>query len=163
MTDDHAVAAIAPGTATAPGTAHPGAPVTHARRTTAAAGASVTALSLAGVVLTVMALDDLVTSDKFSNVAASPAAVLYATLGVIVIRRVGNVIGWLLLVVGGGLAIMVSASAYAVLGVTHPGMLPAPELIGLLAEWSFAPVFTPGRGATISGTLPAAHLTPASA
>ena len=35
---------------------------------------------------------------------------------------------------------MASASAYAVLGITHPGTLPAPELMALLAEWSFVPV-----------------------
>ena len=27
------------------------------------------------------------------------------------------------------------------LGITQPGTLPAPELMGLLAEWSFIPVF----------------------
>ena len=116
-------------------------PVTGSRRVTAAASVVVTAVSLAGVVLTVLAWGDLVISDRITNLWAAPAAVLYATLGTLVVRRAGKVIGWFLLGEGAGLAIMASASAYAVLGITHPGTLPAPELVGLLAEWSFVPVF----------------------
>jgi signal transduction histidine kinase len=118
-----------------------GAPVTHSRRATAIAWCAVAVLALAGVVLTVLASGDLVTSDTISNFVTAPAAVLYATLGALVVRRVGNVIGWLVLGVGAGTAVMGSASAYAVLGITHPGTLPAPALMALLAEWSFVPVF----------------------
>jgi signal transduction histidine kinase len=103
--------------------------------------ALVTALALAGAVLTVMASGGLVTSDTISNLAAAPAAVLYATLGALVVRRAGNVIGWLLLGEGAAMAIVASASAYAVLGITQPGTLPGPDLVGLLAEWSVVPVF----------------------
>ncbi len=115
--------------------------LTHSRRTTAVAWFSVAVLSLAGAVLTVLASGDLVTSDTISNFAAAPAAVLYATLGALVVRRAGNVIGWFVLGVGASMAVVVSASAYAVLGITHPGTLPAPKLVALLAEWSFVPVF----------------------
>jgi signal transduction histidine kinase len=125
--------------------------------------ASVTALSVAGAVLTVLAWSDLKTQDAVSNLSGAPAAVLYATLGALVVRRAGNVIGWLLLGEGAGLAIMSSASAYAVLGVTHPGTLPVPELVGLLAEWSFVPVLT-GIGFMLllfpSGTLPSPRWRP---
>jgi signal transduction histidine kinase len=103
--------------------------------------ALVTALALAAAVLTVMASGSLTTSDTIANFGAAPAAVLYATLGALVVRRAGNVIGWLLLAEGAALAIVASASAYAVLGITQPGTLPAPELVGLLAEWSVVPVF----------------------
>ncbi len=52
-----------------------------------------------------------------------------------------NLIGWMLLGEGAGLAILSLASAYAVVGIaTHPGTLPAPQLVGLLAEWIFVPV-----------------------
>jgi signal transduction histidine kinase len=120
-------------------------------------------VALAGAVLTVLASGPLLTSETISNFLAAPAAVLYATLGALVVRRAGNVIGWFLLVIGAGMAIMASASAYAVLGITHPGTLPAPELVGLLAEWSFVPVFS-GLGFMLvlfpSGTLPSPRWRP---
>ena len=135
--------------------------MTRSRRATAAAWISITAVSLAGAVLTVMASGHLVTSDTVANLGMAPSAVLYATLGAIVVRRAGNVIGWFLLGIGAGLAILPSASAYAVLGITHPGTLPAPELVGLLAEWSFVPLFS----AIVlllfpSGTLPSPRWRP---
>ena len=118
-----------------------GAPVTHSRRATAIAWFAVAVVALAGAVLTLLASGPLTTSDTISNFGAAPAAMLYATLGALVVRRAGNVIGWLLLGEGAALAIMAAASAYAVLGITQPGTLPAPELMGLLAEWSVIPVF----------------------
>jgi signal transduction histidine kinase len=117
-------------------------PVTRSRRATAALWASVTALSLTGAVLTIVAWGDMSTRDAISNLGAVPAAIVYATLGALVVRRAGNVIGWFLLGIGAATAIMFLGSAYAVLGVAHPGTLPAPELAGLLAEWVFVPTFT---------------------
>ena len=137
--------------------------MTSSRRATAVAWLSITVLSLAGAVLTVLAWGDLKTQDAVSNLGTAPAAVLYATLGALVVRRAGNLIGWLLLGEGAGLAIMSLASAYAVLGITHPGTLPAPELVGLLAEWSFIPVLT-GVGFMLllfpSGSLPSPRWRP---
>ena len=131
--------------------------MTGARRATAVAWLSITVLSLAGAVLTVLAWGDLKTQDAVSNLSTAPAAVLYATLGALIVRRAGNLIGWMLIGIGAGLAIMSLASAYAVLGITHPGTLPAPELVGLLAEWMFIPVLT-GVGFMLllfpSGSLP---------
>jgi signal transduction histidine kinase len=139
------------------GAGHGGVPVTGSRRATAVVWALVAALSLAGAVLTVMAWGDLKTQDAVSNLSTAPAAVLYATLGALIVRRAGNIIGWILIGIGAGLAIMSLASAYAVLGITHPGTLPAPELVGLLAEWTFTPVLT-GVGFMLllfpSGSLP---------
>ena len=131
--------------------------MTGARRATAVAWLSITVLSLASAVLTVLAWGDLKTQDAVSNLSAVPSAVLYATLGALIVRRAGNIIGWILIGIGAGLAIMSLASAYAVLGITHPGTLPAPELVGLLAEWTFVPVLT-GVGFLLllfpSGSLP---------
>jgi signal transduction histidine kinase len=124
--------------ATEPPTPPAGAPVTHSRRATTVAWFAVVVVALAGAVLTVLASDPLGTT--ISNILTAPAAILYATLGALVVRRAGNVIGWFVLGVGACIAIMGSASAYAVLGIAHPGTLPAPELIALLAEWSFVPV-----------------------
>ena len=131
--------------------------MTGARRATAVAWLSITVLSLAAAVLTVLAWGDLKTQDAVSNLSGVPSAVLYATLGALIVRRAGNIIGWILIGIGAGLAIMSLASAYAVLGITHPGTLPAPELVGLLAEWTFVPVLT-GVGFLLllfpSGSLP---------
>ena len=137
--------------------------MTRSRRATAAAWVSVTAVSLAGVVLTVMAWGHLVTSDKINELTQAPSAVLYATLGALIVRRAGNVIGWFLLGNGAVLAVNAAASAYAVLGITHPGTLPAPELVGLLAEWIFVPVFAAlvfMLGLFPSGTLPSPRWRP---
>jgi signal transduction histidine kinase len=115
--------------------------VTSSGRATAIAWLAITVVSLAGAVLTVMAWSRLVTSDAVSNLGGTIAAVVYATLGALIVRRAGNLIGWMLLGVGAVAAIMPLASAYAVLGLTHPGTLPAPDLAGLLAEWCFVPNF----------------------
>ena len=140
-----------------------GPPVTRSRRATAVAWLAVAVLSMAGAVLTVLASGPLTTPDTISNSASATAAVLYATLGTLIVRRAGNMIGWFLLGVGAGLAVMASASAYAVLGITHPGTLPAPELVALLAEWIFVPVFAALAFMLLlfpSGTLPSPRWRP---
>jgi hypothetical protein len=117
-------------------------PGARARRATGVGWAVVVVLSLAGAVLTVLVWGDLATADAVSNLGGAVAAVVYATLGVLIVRRAANRIGWLLMGIGADLAIMAAASAYAVLGVTHPGSLPASKLVGLLAEGSFVPAIT---------------------
>jgi len=137
--------------------------VTRSRRATAAAWILVTAVALAGAVLTVMASGHLATSDTVANLAGAPSAVLYVTLGALVVRRAGNVIGWFLLGIGAGMAINTAASAYAVLGITHAATLPAPKLVGLLAEWSFVPLFSAIVFMLLlfpSGTLPSRRWRP---
>jgi signal transduction histidine kinase len=98
-------------------------------------------MALAGAILTAMAWPDLKLADAVSNLGGTVAAVAYATLGMLIVRRAGNLIGWLMLGEGAGFAFVLLASAYAVIGIaTHPGTLPAAEVVGALAECSFVPV-----------------------
>jgi signal transduction histidine kinase len=95
--------------------------------------------SLAAVALTLIAWNDLKVSDGITSLNNVVAAVAYATLGVLIIRRAANLIGWIMLAVGAGLAFVVLTYAYAVTGVAaHPGTLPAAKLSGTLSESSFS-------------------------
>jgi hypothetical protein len=96
--------------------------------------------ALATVALTVVAWGNLTADDGFSQLSGTVAAVTYATLGALIVRRAGNLIGWIMIGVGAGLAFLGVASAYAVIGAaTYPGAVPAAKLVGLLAECGFAP------------------------
>ena len=106
-------------------------------RITAALWAATLLTALAAVALTLIAWDDLKLSDGISSLNSVVAAVAYATLGVLIIRRAANIIGWIMLAEGIGIAFFVLASAYAVTGVVaHPGTLPAARLAGTLSECS---------------------------
>jgi signal transduction histidine kinase len=108
-------------------------------RIAAALWAATLLTSLAAVGLTLIAWGDLKVSDGISSLNNVVAAVAYATLGVLIIRRAANLIGWIMLAVGAGIAFFVLASAYAVTGVVaHPGTLPAARLAGALSECSFS-------------------------
>ena len=98
-------------------------------------------LGVSGIVLTIVAWSDLDGVDASTNVIAGISAALYATLGVLVLRRTRNVIGWMLLGEGAGMAVLCFGSAYGVVGiVTSPGTLPGAKAVGAIAEWSFVPV-----------------------
>ncbi len=110
------------------------------RRQRVAAGLAwvlVVALAVAGIAGNVLAWRYLATSDAIANAGAAPAAILYATLGALIVRRAGNVVGWFLLSGGMATAVVSLASAYAVIGTKNPGTLPGAALAGLLAECSF--------------------------
>ena len=101
---------------------------------------AVVVIAIAGLILALMSWSYLEPADMFSLPAAPVAAVVYASLGTVVVRRVPNRIGWLLLAEGAGLALILVTSAYAIFGVVHPGTVPALELIGASSEWMFVPV-----------------------
>ncbi len=92
------------------------------------------------VVFAVVAWPHLEPTDSYPLVALSLAAVVYAALGTLIVRRVGNPIGWFLLFEGAGLAAMGATSLYAVLSFAHPGVLPGPREIGASSELIFVPV-----------------------
>jgi signal transduction histidine kinase len=98
-------------------------------------------VGLAGAVLTVVTWRDLDPADSYTTLITPIAALVYATLGVLVVRRAQNRIGWVLLGEGLGLAILVLTSIYAILGViTYPGSVPAAKVVGALSEWIFVPL-----------------------
>jgi hypothetical protein len=66
--------------------------------------AAVLLAALAGAAMTIIARDDLAAGDLASNLGSAVAAVGYATLGALIVRRAGNVIGWIMLGEGAALA-----------------------------------------------------------
>jgi hypothetical protein len=98
-------------------------------------------IAIAGAVLTGVTWDDFKANDAISQVGSCVSTVAYATLGVLIVRRVRNPIGWLWLAAGVSVGLMGLFSAYAVLGITtHPGSVPAAQQVGAVAEWFFFPV-----------------------
>jgi hypothetical protein len=100
--------------------------------------AAVLLAALAGAAMTIVARGDLAAGDLASNLGNAVAAVGYATLGALIVRHAGNVIGWIMLGEGAALAFLALASIYGVIGLaTFPETLPAAKQVGALAECSF--------------------------
>jgi hypothetical protein len=136
-------------------------------RISAWAAAAVVVAAVAGVALTVLARAAFKGNDLVFNLIALASAVAYATLGTLVVRRAGSLIGWVMLAESAGLAFMTLASTYCLLGVTtFPGDLPAARQAGTLAETAFCPVvFTLVAMLVLfpTGTLPSRRWRPAAA
>jgi signal transduction histidine kinase len=97
-------------------------------------------IAVTGVVLTAQAWGGFRANDGISDIGASASAVAYATLGALIVRRVANPVGWLLLGAGICNGLLSLLSGYAITGVlTHPGSLPAAHQVGAAAEWAFFP------------------------
>ncbi|MFY9846799.1 MAG: histidine kinase [Trebonia sp.] len=125
----------------------------------------VTALAAAaGCVLTVFVRGNIARGDLIGNLAESLAGVYYATLGVLIVRRAANRIGWLMLGLGALIALESLANGYGVAGIRRPGTLPAATLVGLFAEWVFVPLFITLIGTFLlfpDGQLPSSRWRPA--
>ena len=103
--------------------------------------AGVVVIAVAGAALTILAWGDFKANDAISNLGAAVSAVGYASLGALIVRRVRNPIGWLLLIAGAGVGMLSLFSSYAIAGIlTHPGGLLAAKPVGAVAEWAFFPV-----------------------
>ncbi len=106
------------------------------RRLTAALWIMAVVIGVAALILTVAASSEFTGSD-FLNPVTALAGVVYASLGALIVRRVGNVIGWILLGAGLAFVTLAATSAYAVIGLAISPGLPAPRLVGAISEWSF--------------------------
>ena len=110
-------------------------------RISAGIAAAVVLAAVAGVALTFVARAAFKGNDLAFNLAALAAAVAYATLGALVVRRAGSLIGWLMLAESTGLVFITLAATYCLLGITtFPGHLPAARQAGTIAESGFASV-----------------------
>jgi hypothetical protein len=100
--------------------------------------------AIAEAALTLLARGNLAHGDLASQLALAVAIAAYATLGALIVRQTGNLIGWIMLAAGAEQALLTIASIYAVIGIaTFPGSLPAAKQVGTLAECTFpAVVFT---------------------
>jgi hypothetical protein len=115
-------------------------------------------------VLTVLVRGNIARGDLIGNLAESLAGVYYAALGVLIVRRSANRIGWLMLGLGALIAVEAVANGYGVAGIRHPGTLPAATLAGLFAEWLFVPLFITLIGTFLlfpDGRLPSSRWWPA--
>jgi hypothetical protein len=93
--------------------------------------------SLAVLGMALFAWPYLEPQDAYLQPAGAVAAVAYATLGWLIVRRASNPIGWILIGEGAGLVLVTGTSMYAVLGFAHPGSLPSPALVGAASECLF--------------------------
>lgn len=115
---------------------------TGARAITAAL-VTIVLVALSGIALTGLCWDRMAASDVVANAGDAAGAIAYAALGTLIVRRTGNLVGWLMLAGAGSSAVMAVGSGYAIFGLAvHPGALPAPAVAGALAESAFVVVTT---------------------
>jgi signal transduction histidine kinase len=112
-------------------------------------------LAAAAIVLALVAPDQ---GGLASTILASIAAgAAFAPIGALIVRRRGNAVGWVLLAIGGGIALVTATLEYAVVSATHSDVLPAWQWVAWIGGWSF--VLTAGAFALLllvfpTGTLP---------
>lgn len=124
-------------------------------------------LSATTAVLTAMAWSELEPVDRVLAPINPVASLLYASLGVLVVLRVANRIGWMLLAVvfvGGA---QFATTMYAVVAVrAHQDTLPAGEVVGVVSELLFLPLFVLLIGMLVvfpDGRLPSSRWRPVTA
>jgi signal transduction histidine kinase len=92
-------------------------------------------LVVANAVLIVVAFPDLHPGERFYNSLSDIGGLLFASIGLLIVVRARNVIGGILM--GAGVIILLGAfgEVYATVGLrTHPGSLPAPDLVSAILQ-----------------------------
>jgi signal transduction histidine kinase len=101
------------------------------------------------------------------NLGAAAGGIAYATLGALILRRAGNLVGWFMIVEGAATGLLAAGSSYAVAGLAGPlPGLPAPAVAGTLAECAFVPTVATLAAIFLlfpSGRLPSPRWRPAAA
>jgi hypothetical protein len=124
-------------------------------------------LSVTTAVLTIMAWGELEPVDRALAPINPVATLLYASLGVAVVLRVANRIGWMLLAVAVVSGAQFATTVYALVAVrTHPDALPAGEVVGVVSELLFLPLFVLLIGMLVlfpDGRLPSSRWRPVTA
>ena len=95
-----------------------------------------------GSVLAVLGWPYLAPVDAVAVPLLPIAAIVYAALGALIVRRARNPFGWVLVLVGALIALMFATSSYAILGLRGTRSLPGAEIVGLVSGVLFVPVLT---------------------
>ena len=139
----------------------------HTRAWCAWLWAASAALSATTAVLTAMAWSELEPVDRVLAPINPVASLLYASLGVLVVLRAANRIGWLLLAVAVVSGSQFATTMYAMVAVrTHMDTLPAGEVVGVVSELLFLPLFVLLIGMLVlfpDGRLPSSRWQPMTA
>jgi signal transduction histidine kinase len=147
--------------AAAPERRPPGRPT----RAVTAAWLAVLVVAGAGLLLTGLAWPHLKPGDAVDNLGAAAGGIAYATLGALILRRAGNLVGWFMIVEGAAAGLLAAGSGYAVAGLAGPlPGLPAPAVAGTLAECAFVPTVSALAAIFLlfpSGRLPSPRWRPA--
>ena len=92
-------------------------------------------LVVANAVLIVVAFPDLHPGDRFYNSLSVVGGLLFASIGLLIVVRARNVIGWILMGTGVIIQLVIFGVVYPTVGLrTHPGSLPAPVVVSAILQ-----------------------------
>jgi hypothetical protein len=96
-------------------------------------------LVVANAVLIVVAFPDLHPGDRFYNSLGDVGGLLFASIGLLIVVRARNVIGWILMGTGVIIQLVIFGVVYPTVGLrTHPGSLPAPDVVSAILQPIYA-------------------------
>ncbi len=97
--------------------------------------AATAVLVVANAVLIVVAFPDLHPGERFYNSLSDVGGLLFASIGLLIVVRARNVIGWILMCTGVIILLGTFGVVYPTVGLrTHPGSLPAPGLVSAILK-----------------------------
>ena len=74
-------------------------------------------VAVAGIALNGLGWSQLPLSDSVANIGDAASSIAYAVLGTLIVRRAGNLTGWIMLAGGLASAFMAAGSAYAIVEI----------------------------------------------